>query len=97
VSYEAQRWFRLDLMAGYLHPFSFGELGGDDWFPRVRGGGVDGRVVTAFVTPSGVEVRVVGELRRMFMDMRSEPGDAWVAGGAVDQVWSAGLELGWRY
>jgi hypothetical protein len=55
---------------------------------------VDGRIVTVFITPP---VRLMGEMRRFFFDMRPEPGDARVAGGAVDEVWSAGLELGWRY
>jgi hypothetical protein len=95
-SFQPRRWLRFDMTGGYLHPFSFGELGSDAWFPRMRGGGLDGRFVTAFVTEPGVEIRLAGEVRYMFFDMRSEPGDAWVAGGAVDRVWSLGLELGWR-
>jgi hypothetical protein len=97
ASYQPRPWLRLDLLAGYLHPWAFGELGSDAWFPRVSGGGVDGRAVAAFVLASQLELRVVAEARRIFLHMHPEPGDARVAGGGLDQVRAVGLELGWRH
>ncbi|MFW5925897.1 MAG: hypothetical protein ACOCV4_07000 [Myxococcota bacterium] len=96
LSYEADTWFRLDLELAYLFLIDMGEIATESWFPRADGGGVNGRVVAAFPIDWGLEVRVAAELNRFFFDLDPRPGDPWIAGGAVDQAWALGLEVGWR-
>jgi hypothetical protein len=43
-----------------------------------------------------LELRVSGGVRRFGFDMNSQPGDAWVAGGAIDQSFWGGLGLVYR-
>jgi hypothetical protein len=50
----------------------------------------------AYALVPEVEVRILGGLRRMGWDMNAVPGDAWVAGGAVDQTMWGGLGLAYR-
>ena len=72
----------------YLHALTAGPLTGEGRFARatVRGMELEGALAYALVDE--VEVRILGGLRRMGWDMNAVPGDAWVAGGAVDQtVW----------
>ena len=63
-----------------------------DQFPRGRGGIVDGRL--GLVLPLGalVEARLWGEHTRAFFDLRPVPGDAYVAGGAVDSYSTVHLD-----
>jgi TolB-like protein len=97
LGYRLSTALRLDLAGAYLRPFGLGELGSEEWFPRTTGHGVDLRGALALHVAAGLEVRLALELRRMFFAMNPEPGDPWVAGGAVDQVWMAGAELGYRF
>jgi TolB-like protein len=97
LGYRLSTALRLDLAGAYLRPFGLGELGSEGWFPRATGHGVDLRGALALQVAAGLEVRLALELRRMFFAMNPEPGDPWVAGGAVDQVWMAGAELGYRF
>lgn len=96
LSYRADTWFRLDLELAYLFLIDMGEIATEQWFPRAEGGGVNGRIVAAFPIDWGLEVRLAAELHRFFFDLNPRPGDPWVAGGAVDQAWALGLEVGWR-
>ena len=40
-----------------------------------------------------LEIRGSGQLRRYFYDMHSKAGDAYLAGGAIDQYWTVGLGM----
>ena len=40
-----------------------------------------------------LEIRGSGQLRRYFYDMHSKAGDAFLAGGAIDQYWTVGLGM----
>ena len=60
-------------------------------------GVVDGELGTSYQILPGTRVQVGVEVARYFFSMNSEPGDARVAGGAVDQYLSiaAGLSYAW--
>jgi hypothetical protein len=79
---------------GYLAPLAAGEIASAAWFPRAQIGGIEGDIGVG-VRVDDVEIRGMFAARRFFYDMRSEPGDARVAGGAVDQYMSGQLELTW--
>jgi hypothetical protein len=83
--------------ASYLHLLGIGELR-DGYFPNATGHGGEGHAGLAFPLSSvkGLEVRVTADLRRYVFSMHSLPGDAHVAGGAVDQYIGANLSFGYR-
>jgi hypothetical protein len=78
-----KRW-SLMVRGGWRYLLSTGEMSGEAWFPRATGQGVDGAV--------GVNVRLTtwlgayarADVRHYFFAMNPEPGDAVIAGGAVD-------------
>jgi hypothetical protein len=82
---------------GYLHPLDSGELSSDAWFPRMSAGAVSGTVMLAYRLNSFLDVRARADLRRYFFKFNPEPGDPYVAGGAVDQFPGLSLQLGFRY
>jgi hypothetical protein len=94
--------FRWDIGVGlffagqgaYLHPLALGEIGGDAWFPRASAGGVEGDLGMGYAE-GDVELRGAFTFRRFFYDMNSEPGDARVAGGAVDEYLGGNLSFVW--
>ncbi|HEY8429802.1 MAG TPA: hypothetical protein VIL20_15565, partial [Sandaracinaceae bacterium] len=79
----------------YLAPLALGEIASEAWFPRATAGGVEAELGLG-VRVDDVELRGFFAMRRFFYDMRSEPGDDRVAGGAVDEYLSGVLELTWR-
>ncbi|MEQ9075823.1 MAG: hypothetical protein RLP09_18345 [Sandaracinaceae bacterium] len=76
----------------YLHPFTGGELTSEAWFPRATGGGVDLDAGMGLQIDD-VTIRAMASYRRFFWAMNPEPGDARVAGGAVDEYASAVVDL----
>jgi hypothetical protein len=93
---ELPRGFGLLARVAYLHALSAGPLTGTGRFSRatVRGMELEGALGYALV--QGIELRAVGGLRRLGWDMNAIPGDAWVAGGAVDQSVWGGIGLAYR-
>jgi hypothetical protein len=63
-----------------------------DQFPRGRGGIVDGRLGVAVPFGGVVEGRLWLDHTRAFFDLRPVPGDAYVAGGAVDSYSTVHLD-----
>jgi hypothetical protein len=97
----AGRWafaprFALVGRASYLHALSAGPLSEAGRFARASVRGVQGDAAVAFAITPDLEVRATGGLRRLGFDMNALPGDAWVAGGAIDQVVWGGLGLAYR-
>lgn len=76
----------------YLAPLAAGEIASEDWFPRASVGGVEADAAFG-IAIDDIELRAVFAMRRFFYAMNPEPGDARVAGGAVDQSLSGALEL----
>lgn len=83
----------LEAGAGYQAPLSTGALASH--FRGPRAGGVDLRLAVAVPFAPGLEARAGGSYTRFFYDFDSEPGDPYVAGGALDQFY--GVHLGVAY
>lgn len=78
----------------------FGQVSSPDWFPRMQGDGVDGKLGLEYRYSDEVAFELAGTLRRFVLSMNSVPQDALdgraeVAGGAVDQYFGGyfGLNL----
>lgn len=80
----------------YLILVSASEIGDDMWFPRQGGGGIEGSLRVGFMIAGGFGVQLGFELQRYFFSLSPEPGDPWVAGGALDQYISGLGEVVWR-
>lgn len=65
-------------------------------FPRSRGGGFDVALGGAVPLGLGFEVRATFEYSHYFFDMRAEPGDRNVLGGALDQYVGATFAAAFR-
>ncbi|MBN8232496.1 hypothetical protein JYK02_33770 [Corallococcus macrosporus] len=89
--------FDFNFRLGYQHPLDSGELSSDTWFPRMSAGAVTGSATLAYRLNRILDVRLKADLRRYFFKFNPEPGDPYVAGGAVDQYPGLSLQLGFRY
>ena len=87
----------LDLSASYLVLTRLGGIEDDVWFPRARGGGMTLGVGAGFLVTRCLELRASLTYRRYFLDMRVEPTDDNIAGGALDQYTMTELALVYRY
>jgi hypothetical protein len=86
----------VDFLAGGSYRLTLS--GGDvaDRFPRSSVGGIDALFGAALpLGESGFELQALLLYHRYFYSMKSEPGDQYIAGGAVDQFFT--LELGAVY
>jgi hypothetical protein len=81
------------LGGGYRYIFNAGGTDLDRYFPHRTVGGVDAEVALGYRIGRNLEVRGSGQLRRYFYDMHSKAGDAYLAGGAIDQYWTVGLGM----
>ena len=59
--------------------------------------GVDGQLGAAATIASGLEARIVFDYERYFYAFQPIPGDAYVAGGALDQFFGATLALAYVF
>jgi hypothetical protein len=84
--------FSLGAGAGYRHVLNQGGPIRTD-FPHLTVAGVDAHVRAAYAITRSIEARVQADVRRYFYDMHSIRGDAWIAGGAVDQYLSLAVLL----
>lgn len=82
--------------AAYLHILDSGQIATSAYFPRLSVGGVEAGVGAAWQFSSPWEVRVGVDYRRYFFSMHPEPGDPFIAGGALDQYLVGTLALGVR-
>ncbi len=81
------------LAADYLAPLSSGEVYRRFTGSRVKG--IDAKLGLSVRVLSGVETRLLASYTRYFSSFKSVPGDAYVAGGALDEFF--GLALGAAY
>jgi hypothetical protein len=81
--------------AAYLFVMSSGEVG--DRFPRSRVGGVLAELGGAVTFATSFEARLTVSYRRFFYSMNPTPGDAYVAGGALDEFGGAQASLAYVY
>jgi hypothetical protein len=88
--------FALLAHAAYLKALSIAGLTAPERFPHATAQGLELETSVAFVFLPSVELRASLGLRRMAFSMHSQPGDRWVAGGAVDQTTWGGLSVAYR-
>jgi hypothetical protein len=74
-----------------IYPLSTGEIGSSAWFPRMVIGGLDTSVGITFALQRALELRLTGEYSRFWSTLNPEPGDPFIAGGALDFSWGATL------
>jgi hypothetical protein len=78
---------------GYLAPARQDKIGAA--FPRASSGGVDGEL-RAEVAFGALVVRAAARYLRFFYSLHPLPHDPYIAGGALDEVASVSLALGYR-
>jgi hypothetical protein len=80
----------------YLDVLSAGRLNDADRFPRAVTRGVDVSLGAGYAFADNVEAWVTVALRRYGYDMKSQQGDALIAGGALDEYMSMTMGLTYR-
>lgn len=81
--------------AGYRAVLAAGYVGSR--FPHAQVGGIDAGAGLAIELPRDVELRLAGQYVRFFYDFRPQPGDPYVAGGAVDEFVVGELALAYGF
>ena len=82
---------------GWRQLLSSGELDRVQWFPRNDGAGIDALLGVGYQMTESWGLHASVELRRYFFSLLPAPGDAWIAGGLLDQYWSGSLRLSYRW
>ena len=90
------RAFSLQLGASYLFILDSGAISSPRFYPRLTVSGLEGTVAFVYRLTGALDVQVMGEVHRFSYKLGSQPGDAFVATGAVDQYLAASLRLGAR-
>jgi len=70
---------------GYRIVSDAGDIQSDRWFPHASVGGVDAGLQAGYEVVDGLDLLVGFDFRRYFYSMNPEPGDARIAGGALDE------------
>ena len=81
--------------ADYLVPLSAGIV--ESRFHGAKVGGIDGRVGLGVRVATGVEARFLASYTRYFYSFKPAVGDAYVAGGALDEFFSLALGVAYVY
>jgi hypothetical protein len=85
-----KRW-KLTFAGGYRFLVGTGDLDDAAWFPHSSGAGLDFAAGADLVVTRWLRFYGRVDMRRYFFSMNPEPGDPWIAGGAVDQYLGAAL------
>jgi len=85
----------LRLGARYLEVLSTGDLAA--LFPHAKVGGVEATIGVADMIARGVEVSLDVTYTRYFYSLLPVPGDAYVAGGALDEMASVSLGVAYLF
>ena len=85
----------ISIDAGYRAVLSSGYVGSR--FPHAQVGGLDVGAGVALALPHDLALRLSGQYIRFFYDLRPEPGDPYVAGGAVDEFAIGELALAYGF
>jgi hypothetical protein len=88
--------FSVRASADYLHVLSAGPLNDDGHFPRATAQGMDLSGGAGYALTDAFEAGVTVAWRRYGWDMKVAPGDALIAGGAIDQYLSVTVGLAYR-
>jgi hypothetical protein len=87
--------FSLVASGAGLAVLSAGDL--TDRFSRASVAGIDAMLGASFTIVPGLEARLLARYRRFFYSMHPVPGDAYVAGGALDELGGLQGSLAYAY
>jgi hypothetical protein len=90
------RAFSIQLGASYLFMLGSGAISNPGFYPRLTVSGLEGTAAFVYRLTGALDVRLMGEVHRFSYQLHSQPGDPFVATGAVDQYFGASLRLGAR-
>lgn len=82
---------------GYQHLLSLGEIGSYRYFPNATGAGLRASLGVAFEVVESLEIRVAFDYQRYFLSMEPQPGDAFIAGGALDERMAGTLSVAYHF
>ncbi|HXI57146.1 MAG TPA: hypothetical protein VNO55_13855 [Polyangia bacterium] len=80
----------------YLDVLSVGRLGDGDRFPRATASGIDVALRAGYEVTDGLELWGTVGVRRYGFDMKAQPGDRLIVGGAIDEYASVAMGLTYR-
>jgi hypothetical protein len=83
---------RVGLDAAWLNFLSVGEI--SRWFPRATAAGLELALSGTYHMTSDVYTRLAAVYSRAFFDFHAQPGDKYIAGGALDQSIALALGVG---
>jgi hypothetical protein len=83
---------RVGLDAAYLNYLSVGDI--SRWFPRATAGGIELTVAGTYRVTGDIYMRMAAVYSRAFFDFHAQPGDQYIAGGALDQSLALALGVG---
>jgi hypothetical protein len=86
----------LGLTAAYLHILSVGGLNDQSRFPRITAVGAEVDASLGYAIDESLEVRLVADLRHYAQSMHVNPGDPYIAGGALDEHFGGSFLLTYR-
>lgn len=85
--------FSLGARGAFLSLLSVGEIGGEEWFPRLTGNGLEGSAFAAFALSPMLDLMLSAGLTHYFFDFNVKEGDSLIAGGATDDYITVSLGL----
>jgi len=94
---EVARGLDVEVTFAWRHLLSVGEFANAEWFPRSTGAGLDGRLGLGYRLTQMWAIHLSFDLRRYFFSLNPEPGDRWIAGGALDQYLGASLRVSFAW
>ncbi|MEA2698578.1 MAG: hypothetical protein QOI66_2849 [Myxococcales bacterium] len=96
VQIAVSRHATLGASMDYLDVLSVGRLGDGDRFPRATVRGIDVSLRAGYEVTDGLEIWTTVGVRRYGFDMKAQPGDRLIVGGAIDEYASVAMGLTYR-
>jgi hypothetical protein len=86
----------LTLTGAYLDILQIGGLNDQSRFPRITAQGAEFDASVGYEIDDSLEVRLTIDLRHYAQTMHVNPGDPYIAGGALDEHFGGGLMIAYR-
>jgi hypothetical protein len=83
---------RVAFDAAWLNFLSVGEIA--RWFPRATAAGIELSLSSTYRVTGNIFMRAAAVYSRAFFDFHAQPGDKYIAGGALDQSLALALGVG---
>jgi hypothetical protein len=85
----------VELGLAYQGVLSSGEIGSATYFQHAQVGGADFTLSVAYRIIPNLEARLTAEYQRYWFTLNPNPGDPWIAGGALDEYKSVRVTVAW--